>query len=138
MANAIIENLNPHSEEAKFYLQEKLILEVTNHIAELMEKYKVRKSDLAQRLGKSKGYVTQLLNGNANMTLRTISDVFWALDSALEVNSVEFKVPSSSNYKIGFGVIQLEAWKQENVTISLQDLVKVDNISKPVETRQAG
>jgi len=135
MADSIIEKLNPQSKDAQLYLQEKLIFEVTECIAELMQKNNVRKADLAKKLGKSKGYITQLLNGNANMTLRTISDVFWALGSALEINSVKFEIPSSSNYKIGFGVIQFEVWKQDNVSI---DLVKTNSISKPVETRQAG
>lgn len=138
MANTIIENLDPRSTEAKFYLQEKLILEVTNHIAELMQEKRIRKADLAKKLGRSKGYVTQLLNGNANMTLRTVSDIFWALGSALEVTSVNFEVPSSSHYKVGFGVIQFEAWKQDNVRISIQETVRVNSVSKLSETIQAG
>ena len=32
-----------------------------------------------------KGYISQLLDGRANMTLRTVSDVMWALDCSLQV-----------------------------------------------------
>lgn len=44
-----------------------------------MEETQITRAELARRLGTSKGYVTQLLDGTANMTLRTVSDVFVAL-----------------------------------------------------------
>jgi len=87
MSNALIDNLVYDSEEMKFYLQEKLILETTELIAAIMEEKGINKSELAKKLGRSKGYITQLLDGRANMTLRTISDVMWALDSSLAVNA---------------------------------------------------
>lgn len=71
----------------KFYCQEKLIFEITELISELMEKKKVSKTKLAKLLGVGKSYVTQLLDGTSNMTLRTISDVFTALDAELAVNA---------------------------------------------------
>ena len=93
MTNALIDNLAYESEEMKFYLQEKLILDVTEEISELMERKEISKSELAKRLGRSKGYITQILNGRANMTLRTISDVMWALKSSVGicVHSLEFE-----------------------------------------------
>jgi transcriptional regulator with XRE-family HTH domain len=87
MSGALIDNLVYESEEMKFYLQEKLILETTQIIATLMEEKGIKKSELAEKLGRTKGYITQLLDGRANMTLRTISDVMWALDSSLIVNA---------------------------------------------------
>ena len=87
MYNALLKDIKYDSEDMKFYLQEKLILEVTNRIAEMMQEKNVSKSALAGKLGRTKGYITQLLNGNANMTLRTISDVMWALDSTLKVQA---------------------------------------------------
>ncbi len=87
MSGALIDDLAYDSEDMKFYLQEKLILEITELISELMEEKGIRKIDLAQKLGRSKGYITQLLDGRANMTLKTISDVMWALESDLFMNS---------------------------------------------------
>jgi transcriptional regulator with XRE-family HTH domain len=60
--------------------QEHLLLDVTEMIIELMNVQGVTRSDLALRLGKTKGHVTQLLNGSRNLTLRTLSDIFVALD----------------------------------------------------------
>lgn len=79
----LAKQLENDSELKKFYYQEQLILEVTETIAKLMHKHNVNKSQLADKLGKGRSYVTQLLDGTCNMTLRTISDVFVALDSML-------------------------------------------------------
>lgn len=83
----LADKLQKDPELQKFYYQEQLILEVTELIAKLMQKYKVSKSELAKRLGKGRSYVTQLLDGTSNMTLRTISDVFVVLDSMLVVKA---------------------------------------------------
>ncbi len=63
----------------KLWHQERCIFETTERLCELMELHGISRSALAKRLGKSKGYVTQLLDGTANMTLRTLSDVYLAL-----------------------------------------------------------
>jgi len=67
--------------------QELVILEVTSRICQLMEDQGVTRSELARRLGTTKGYITQLLDGRANMTLRKLADVFTALDHAVKVGS---------------------------------------------------
>lgn len=55
--------------------QERLILDATELVHELMEKEDLSQNDLAERLGKSKGFVSQVLNGKRNMTLRTLADL---------------------------------------------------------------
>ncbi|MEX1228816.1 MAG: hypothetical protein WEB58_01175 [Planctomycetaceae bacterium] len=59
--------------------QERAIFETTNMLCELMEKESISRSELAKRLKATKGYVTQLLDGSTNMTLRTIADAFLAI-----------------------------------------------------------
>lgn len=59
--------------------QERLILEVTEFIIAKMQEKGVTRSELARRLEKSKGWISQLLAGEANFTLRTLADVFGAL-----------------------------------------------------------
>lgn len=59
--------------------QEQLILGVTEQIFESMQRQGITQRELADRLRKSKSYVSQLLNGSRNMTLRTLSDVCLAL-----------------------------------------------------------
>lgn len=83
MARTLMERLTAKPEGMRLYQQERAILEVTELICEAMEEQNVNRADLARRLGRSRGYITQLLDGRANMTIRTISDVFTALDRAL-------------------------------------------------------
>jgi len=61
------------------FLQERAIYEVTELLESLMGEMNITRSELARRLGKSRGWVTQLLDGEANKTIRTIADVFAVL-----------------------------------------------------------
>ena len=59
--------------------QEGAILDVTELICEIMKEDRVSRSDLAKRLGKTRGHISQLLDGTANMTVRTVADIFTVL-----------------------------------------------------------
>jgi transcriptional regulator with XRE-family HTH domain len=78
MANPVIDDMND-PEFRKLLAQEELILEVTETICDLLEKEKISRKELADRLGKSKGFISQLLNGSRNLTLRTVADNFYVL-----------------------------------------------------------
>lgn len=72
-------------EDRRLLRQEELIIEVTEAIAEAMERTGITQKDLAERLNCTKGYVSQLLGGGRNLTLRTLSDVALALESDVRV-----------------------------------------------------
>ena len=55
--------------------QEELILDVTERLSEALSQEGITKAELAKRLGKTKGFVSQILSGGRNLTLRTIADV---------------------------------------------------------------
>jgi transcriptional regulator with XRE-family HTH domain len=78
MANSVIDDMND-PEFRKLLAQEELILEVTETICELLEDEKVSRKGLADRLGKTKGVISQLLNGGRNLTLRTVADILHVL-----------------------------------------------------------
>lgn len=59
----------------RIYEQESLRLEVTEAISECMDTEKITKSALAKRAGLSKSRVTQVLRGDGNLTLDTVSDL---------------------------------------------------------------
>lgn len=67
--------------------QESAILEVTELVCQLMHEQDVTRPELARRLGRTEGYVTRFLDGRANMTVRTISDVFAAFDRTVHFYS---------------------------------------------------
>lgn len=65
--------------------QEELILDVTESIWDAMDRKNISKSQLAERLSTSRANVTQLLSGDRNMTLRTLSDIVFELDAKVTV-----------------------------------------------------
>jgi len=83
MSGTLIERLTKTTEGMRLYQQERAIQELTDLACEIMQEQDVSRSELARRIGKTKGYITQLLDGRTNMTVRTISDVFVALDRAV-------------------------------------------------------
>lgn len=68
----------------RLYQQERAIEYVTAMIGRLMKKKGVSRSELAQKLGKTPAWITQVLDGEHNKTIRTLSDLLWALDESLE------------------------------------------------------
>jgi transcriptional regulator with XRE-family HTH domain len=74
-----VEKLTADPDGKRAFLREKTVLEATELIAGLMEDQGVGKAELARRLGTSRQWVSQLLDGNQNMTLATLSDVLFAL-----------------------------------------------------------
>jgi transcriptional regulator with XRE-family HTH domain len=85
MANSVIDDMND-PEFRKLLAQEELILEVTETICELLENEKVSRKGLADRLGKTKGFISQLLNGGRNLTLRTVADILHVLGYKVSLN----------------------------------------------------
>jgi transcriptional regulator with XRE-family HTH domain len=71
----LIEN----DEDRRLLAQEGLIFDVSQLIWEVMEQSGTSRAELARRLGTSKSYITKLLRGYSNLTLRSLSDIFSAL-----------------------------------------------------------
>ncbi len=65
-----------------------VLLDVTEGIVKRMMEQGVRRTDLAERLGTSRAYVTKLLDGQENMTLRTLVRVANALDMKVDARFV--------------------------------------------------
>jgi len=85
MQRTMVEEFTSTPEGMAEFQQERVILEIAMLIRRLLKEKGLTKVELADRLGRSKAFVTQLLNGRANMTLRTISDVLCALGHSLTV-----------------------------------------------------
>jgi transcriptional regulator with XRE-family HTH domain len=94
----------------KLLAQEELILEVTETICDILEKEKISRKGLADRLGKSKGFISQLLNGGRNLTLRTVADILHVL--GYKVSIMPFKegqeeqcdIPGSQHWHTRLGL----------------------------------
>ena len=72
----------------RIFEQESLAFEATELVCALLKGQGVMKAELANRMGKSKSYVTQLLSGSRNMTLHTFADLAFALGQKVEIKFV--------------------------------------------------
>jgi len=69
----------------KQFSQDKLIFNVTEDLLLAMEDLNIKKSDLARRMGKSKANVSAMLDGDRNMTLRTLATICYELGLNVDV-----------------------------------------------------
>lgn len=72
-------------EDARGLQQEELIIEVTEAMTRALRSSGLTKTELAERLGKTKGFVSQVLGGGNNLTLRTLADIAGALGCKAQV-----------------------------------------------------
>jgi len=77
--------LDEFKDSADFYA-EQLILGLTEQIVATMRALNINRAELATRLGVSRAAVTKLLNGNPNMTLRTMASVAKSLGCAINID----------------------------------------------------
>lgn len=79
MSKTLVEEYVEDPNRMRLFQQERAILEVTELIESLMIELGVSRAELAKRLGKTRGWVTQLLDGDSNKTIRTLADTFAVL-----------------------------------------------------------
>ena len=65
-----------------------VLLEVTEEIARGLMARNMKRSELADRLGTSRAYVTKLLDGQENMTLKTLVRVANALEMKVDAKFI--------------------------------------------------
>jgi transcriptional regulator with XRE-family HTH domain len=71
--------------------KERLALEVAIALGEAMEKAGMTKAEFARALGKSKGYVTRVLQGSYNLTLGTIAELALGLNVRARMNLIPLR-----------------------------------------------
>lgn len=77
----------------KMYAVEGLLGDAAQLVADLLEHKKMKKADLARLLNKTPAFVSQLLNGRANMTVRTLAEVIYALGATVKLQTEDIPVP---------------------------------------------
>lgn len=65
------------------FVTEEMAFDFVNEIRRVMKEHKISQSALAHRLGKSRAYVSKVLNYNPNMTIRSLAMISLALDTRL-------------------------------------------------------
>ncbi len=67
------------------FMTETAIIDFTEKIVNKMQKMGMSRSDLADKLGVSKPFITKVLNGNPNLTIRSMVAISHALDCDLNL-----------------------------------------------------
>lgn len=73
------------------YQVEDFIIALTEQLCEKMDARGMKKTELADRLNKSRAYVTQFFEGKNNFTLKTMISVAQALDCRLDIQVMPFE-----------------------------------------------
>jgi len=68
------------------FLAEQAIISLTERIVEKMESANISRAELAKRLGVSKAMVTKILNGNPNLTIKTIVSIANAMNCKMDID----------------------------------------------------
>src|SRR5438874_10283574 len=79
MTKTLVQQYVEDPAHMRLFQQERAIYEVTELLESLMREMGITRAELAKRLGKSRGWVTQLLDEEANKTIRTVADAFAVL-----------------------------------------------------------
>jgi len=74
----------PTEEGRRLYAHEAAMMTVSNALVEAMEKAGKNRAWLAETLGRTPGFVSQVLSGSRNMTLKTLADFAFALGLEVE------------------------------------------------------
>jgi transcriptional regulator with XRE-family HTH domain len=82
------------------YWMEKIQNEIYRELVTYMEKEGLNRKELAKRLGVSKGYVSQILNGDCNFSLKKLIKLALAIDK-FPVFNFSFDNPYEKAHKPG-------------------------------------
>jgi predicted XRE-type DNA-binding protein len=68
----------PAGASLRGYAEDRAIATITRSVQQTINEAGLSRSDLARLLGTTKSYVSQVLNGSTNMTLKTLGALLWA------------------------------------------------------------
>lgn len=109
--------INESKANEKLAARRDLQLNLTEDILIQMERRNVTKAELSRRLGKSRSYVSQVLDGDRNMTIGSLSDICYELGIKPKIDVGGYKphefVQSGWVPVTGGNVLQLSTIKAE-------------------------
>jgi AraC-like DNA-binding protein len=110
----LTERITSTQQGMRIWQQERLVYEVTERICELLFRNQMSRAELADALGKSPSHVTHILTGNANMTLHTVADLFWACGRAAHITDEPIETSTTSPM-----MFYMDAeWREANYTVA--------------------
>lgn len=117
-ADSLESEIVSQDEGQRIWNQEQAVFDVTELICGIMNEQNVTRAELATKLGKSRPYITQLLDGATNMTIRTVADVLGALGYKLNVTAESLHPPAVVQVPVVVECHEIREWIE---TARLQD-----------------
>jgi antitoxin component HigA of HigAB toxin-antitoxin module len=113
---SIFEQYIENPERQKIFEEERVLVDAAELVSTAMELRGINRSELATKLNCSKAYVTQVLRGSQNLTLKTLVDVFYGLNcrlvlGALTETGVIFNRPWNLRHETS-NVVVINEYKQ--------------------------
>lgn len=117
--------------------------DISEHIYSMMERQTVSKAKLARRLGKSRAYVTKMLQGNANFTLESLVRIARSLECKLDVSQVLIPVHQelpmldwgqARKTKLSICNLSLERAEREYIRLVKRPIPKKENDNESLAT----
>lgn len=94
------------------YVVEGVLIDINEQLVRLMARLNLNKSQLATRLGVSNAYVTKLLRGNENLTLKQLVRIVVAMDSRIDVAVVPANATIHRMFRYVSQKMQIEDYRQ--------------------------
>jgi transcriptional regulator with XRE-family HTH domain len=124
MTKTVVAQFTETPEGLRLFQQERLATEVTELICRTMKDRRIKRSQLADMLHKTKGRVSQILNGNQrNLTLRTVSDIFTALGKMMVVSAKDISIEEERLPTISMA-FDVSSWPMPAHVWELPDLIE--------------
>lgn len=98
MSKSLVEKYVADPKNMRHFQQERAIYEVTELIESVMRAHGVSRSALAARLGKEKSWVTQMLDGESNKTIRTVADALAVLGCEFRAFAAPITISNDPGY----------------------------------------
>lgn len=96
--------------------------EVVYGIKQIMEEKNISQTDLADRMKKTRQYVSRILNETANFTLKTIAELTVALGVTVEISIYEKANIQRNDFK------ELDLYDQKQKTYKVEKLENSDSM----------
>jgi transcriptional regulator with XRE-family HTH domain len=92
------------------YLTETIVLDLTCEIERLMKARKISRADLAKKVDVSPAYITKILRGEGNLTIKTVVSLADAVGAKVVLQLIEKEHSENSGEWRDFGMASPRHW----------------------------
>ena len=111
--------LVPPEMSLRAYAEDRAVAELTGTVLETIERAGLTRAEVARLLGTTKSYVSQVLNGSTNMTLKTLGALLWAAGREVgELRTAQMGAPAQPRVAAIFAFQSATAPQQPSVDLT--------------------